>query len=283
MAKIVVEGLKYRYPLSQKLALNDISFEINEGEFIGIIGANGAGKSTLCQALTGIVPLFFKGAYGGRVIIDDVEVAKSNLSEISLKIGMVFQNPFTQITGSKLTVYEEVAFGLENMGLEREEMKRRIDDALMLLDLYRHKDKNPFDLSGGQMQRLAIASIIAMQPKIIVLDEPTSQLDPQGSNEVFKAVSDLKKKGITIIMVEHKVEKLSEYADRIMLLHDGRLIDFDTPSKIFSRDDLKDYGVVDPVFTRYCKKIGLKDERGLYPVTLDEAVNLVVKKREHSS
>lgn len=281
MDKIVVENLKYKYPLTDKLVLNDISFKIEKGQFIGIIGQNGAGKSTLCQAITGLVPLFFKGAYGGRVIVDGIEVAKSNISDIALKVGMVFQNPFTQVTGSKLTVYEEVAFGLENIGLDREEMKNRIDEALNLLGIYKFKDRNPFDLSGGQMQRLAIAGIIAMRPDVIILDEPTSQLDPQGSEEVFKAVWDLKKRGITIIMVEHKMEKIAEYSDKVLLMHDGKVIDFDTPEKIFSRDDLMKYGVIEPAYTRICKAFDIKD-KGLYPVTLDRACEMVVKYNEHN-
>ena len=163
MAKIVVEHLKYRYPLTEELVLKDISFTIEPGEFIGIIGENNAGKSTLCQALVGIIPNFYKGAYGGKILIDEIEVAKQNVSDICRKVGIVFQNPFNQVTGSKLTVYEEIGFGLENMGLPRNEMIERIDYSLRLLDIYKYKDRNPFDLSGGQMQRMAIASIIAMK------------------------------------------------------------------------------------------------------------------------
>lgn len=280
MKKIVVEGLKYRYPLTNKLALNGISFDVEEGEFIGIIGQNLAGKSTLCQALIGLVPHFYKGAYGGKVLVDGMEVLKSEISELSVKVGIVFQNPFTQVTGSKLTVYEEIAFGLENMGIRRDEMINRIDYALSLLDIYRFKDRNPFDLSGGQMQRMAIASIIAMRPEIIVLDEPTSQLDPQGSEEVFKAIQDLSREGMTVIMVEHKIEKIAKYSDRVMLMHDGSIVDFDTPKKIFSRNDLESYGVVAPAFTRICRALDEKDENGLYPVTLDEAYNAVVNNNE---
>ena len=136
------------------------------------------------------------------------------------------------------------------MGIKREEMIERINHALNLLDIYKYKDRNPFDLSGGQMQRMAIASIIAMKPEIIILDEPTSQLDPQGSEEVFKSVQSLSKEGMTVIMVEHKIEKIAKYSDRILLLHRGKIIDFDVPEKIFSRDDLMDYGVNYPSFTK---------------------------------
>ncbi|MDF2631783.1 MAG: ecfA3 [Caproiciproducens sp.] len=272
MAKIVVEHLKYRYPLTEELVLKDISFTIEPGEFIGIIGENNAGKSTLCQALVGIIPNFYKGAYGGRILIDEMEVAKQNVSDICRKVGIVFQNPFNQVTGSKLTVYEEIGFGLENMGLPRKEMIERIDYSLRLLDIYKYKDRNPFDLSGGQMQRMAIASIIAMRPEVIILDEPTSQLDPQGSDEVFRAVQSLSHEGITIIMVEHKMEKIAAYSDRIMLLQDGQIAAFDTPQKVFSMDGLDRYGVNAPAFTRICKSLNIKDEKtGCYPVTLKEA------------
>ncbi|WML38279.1 ABC transporter ATP-binding protein [Neobacillus sp. OS1-2] len=272
MKKIVVEGLKYKYPLSDTLALNDLSFDVNEGEFIGIIGKNSAGKSTLCQALVGLVPHFYKGAYGGKVLVDGLEVKNCSIADLSLKVGMVFQNPFTQVTGSKMTVYEEIAFGLENSGLPRSVIIDRIDYVLDLLKIEQVKDHNPFDLSGGQMQRMAIASIIAMQPDILVLDEPTSQLDPAGSMEVFSAIQNLSKQGITVILAEHKMEKVAEYCNRVLLLHDGKMVSFDSPEQVFSRQDLEDFGLVAPVYTRACKALGVKKAASdCYPVTLEDA------------
>src|SRR5699024_1740099 len=160
MSSIQVQGLKYKYPDTTELALDDISFSIEKGAFIGLIGENNAGKSTLCYALAGLVPHFFKGAYGGKVFIDDFEVRKGSVSHMVGKIGLVFDNPFSQMTGSKYTVFEEVAFGLENMGFDRNEMIKRVNDSLSLLDIMAIKNQNPFDLSGGQMQRVAIASVI---------------------------------------------------------------------------------------------------------------------------
>lgn len=280
MAKIMVEHLKYRYPQTDKLVLNDISFTIEPGEFIGIVGKNNSGKSTLCQAFVGLVPTFYKGAYGGKIFIDDMEVSKSDISEVCKKVGIVFQNPFNQVTGSKMSVYEEIAFGLENMGIPRGEMIERIDEAMELLDISKYKDRNPFDLSGGQMQRMAIASIIAMRPEVIILDEPTSQLDPQGSEEVFQAVQALSKKGITIIMVEHKIEKIARYSDKVMLLNDGKLIHFDTPQQIFSMDNILEYGIAPPAFTQICRGLKIYNkESGLYPVTLDEAQDILSSKQ----
>ncbi|TDR71595.1 energy-coupling factor ABC transporter ATP-binding protein [Paludibacterium purpuratum] len=281
MKKIVVEGLKYRYPLTAELALNDVSFEIEKGEFIGIIGRNLAGKSTLCQALMGLVPHFYKGAYGGSVTVDGLNVAQTEICELARKVGLVFQNPFTQVSGSKMTVYEELAFGLENLGVPRAEMMPRIESAMALLGIERFGKRNPFDLSGGQMQRMAIASVIAMAPDIIVLDEPTSQLDPQGSEEVFQAIQALSRQGMTVIMVEHKMEKIARYSDRVMLLDHGRLVDFDTPERVFSRDDLAQYGIAAPIFARICQGLGIRTpQTGLYPMTLDDAYDQVVNWHE---
>ncbi|GGA47343.1 ABC transporter ATP-binding protein [Kroppenstedtia guangzhouensis] len=280
MKKLVVEGLKYRYPGAQELALKDISFEVETGEFIGIIGRNLSGKSTLCQALVGLVPHFYHGAYGGKVIVDGLEVKNHTISEISRKVGIVFQNPFTQVTGSKLSVLEEVAFGLENMGVPRREMLERIDDALQLMGLEESKDRNPFDLSGGQMQRMAIAGIIAMKPQMIVLDEPTSQLDPQGSEEVFQAVQSLSREGMTVILTEHKPEKIARFADKVLLLDDGRVVDFDTPAQVFSREDLAEYGVEAPIYTKVCRQLNLRRvDSGLFPITLEEAREVLEKWR----
>lgn len=276
MAFIKVENLKYRYPHTKELALSNISFEIERGEFIGIIGENNSGKSTLCQAFIGLVPSFYRGAYGGRVLIDGVEVGKTSISTLCQRVGIVFQNPFNQLTGAKDNVYDEIAFGLQNLGIEREEIHKRVEYALSLLDISQYKDRNPFDLSGGQMQRVAIASILAMKPEIIVLDEPTSQLDPQGSEEVFKAVNALTSSGITVIMVEHKMEKIAAYSDRVMLLNKGQLIAFDKPEKIFSMENLKEFGVEAPAFTRICKALNIRDEAtGFYPITLEGAKELL--------
>ncbi|EIJ82210.1 ABC transporter related protein [Bacillus methanolicus PB1] len=272
MKKIIVENLKYKYPLSETLALDNLSFQVEQGEFIGIIGKNLSGKSTLCQSIVGLVPHFYKGAYGGKVVVDGLEVKNHSITDISSKAGIVFQNPFIQVTGSKTTVYEEIAFGLENLGVSRTEMIERIDYVLDLLNITQIKDRNPFDLSGGQMQRMAIASIIAMKPDIIVLDEPTSQLDPEGSEEVFRAVQSLSNQGITIIMAEHKMEKIAQYCNRVLLLNGGKMVDFDTPEKVFSREDLEEYGVTAPVYTKVCKALNIKKAgTEYYPVTLEEA------------
>ena len=253
MSSIEIEHLKYRYPNTKRLSLDDINLSIEKGEFIGIVGENGAGKSTLGQAIIGLVPRFYNGAYGGKVLVKDILVEKQPVEEMCEHVGLIFQNPFNQLSGAKETVYGEVCYGVENLGIPREEIEERVEKVLKQLDIWEYRERNPFELSGGQMQRVAIASILVMQPEIIILDEPTSQLDPQGSEEVFSVVDQLTEMGITIIMIEQKLEKLAAYSDRVILMQDGKVIDFDTPEKIFSRDDLEQYGIQPRVYYPGCK------------------------------
>lgn len=271
---IKIEHLKYKYPNTEVLALDDISLTIKKGEFIGIVGANGAGKSSLTQAIIGLVPNFYNGAYGGKVFVNDTLVENCPVEEMCEQVGLIFQNPFNQLSGAKDTVYGEVAYGLQNLGVPRDEMKRRIETTLKDLDIWQYRDRNPFDLSGGQMQRVAIASILVMQPQVIILDEPTSQLDPQGTEEVFRVVDKLRQSGVTIIMVEQKLEKMAKYCHRILLMHQGKVVDFDRPEKVFSREDLADIGVQPPAYTRISKEFHLENKDGTYPATLEDTLRL---------
>ncbi|MFP4536037.1 MAG: energy-coupling factor ABC transporter ATP-binding protein [Alkalispirochaetaceae bacterium] len=275
MALIEVEDLRYRYPGREELALDHVSFTVEEGELVGIVGSNLSGKSTLCAALVGLVPHFYKGAYGGTVTVAGKRVRDHSVGEMSRTVGLVFENPFTQITGSKLTVYEEVAFGLEYAGVSREEMIPRIDHALELLGLSELRNRMPFALSGGQMQRLAIASVLAMRPEILVLDEPTSQLDPAGTSEVFEAIGELRKEGITVLIAEHKVERIAAAADRVIALQGGKLVASGTPAKLFGREDLHERGVATPAVVQVAKAWGLTDGAGELPLSVSQATALL--------
>lgn len=275
MFLIEVKDLKYRYPGTTELALDGVSFTVEKGEFIGIAGENGAGKSSLSQALLGLIPQFYKGAYGGSVTVCGMDARSTPVSELCRHVGLVFQNPFNQLSGAKDTVYDEVGYGLQNLGFPPEEIRTRVESVLRCFGIWEYRDRNPFDLSGGQLQRVAICSVLAMNPDVLILDEPTSQLDPEGSEEVFHTVDELTKMGITIIMIEQKIEKLAGYCDRVLLMHQGHVVDYDTPRKIFSREDLYDLGVNPPAYTRFARANALAFEDGTLPVTHAETLELV--------
>lgn len=275
MSLIEVKDLKYRYPGTTELALDGVSFTVEKGEFIGIAGENGAGKSSLSQALLGLIPQFYKGAYGGSVTVCGMDARNTPVSELCRHVGLVFQNPFNQLSGAKDTVYDEVGYGLQNLGFPPEEIRTRVESVLRCFGIWEYRDRNPFDLSGGQLQRVAICSVLAMNPDVLILDEPTSQLDPEGSEEVFHTVDELTKMGITIIMIEQKIEKLAGYCDRVLLMHQGHVVDYDTPRKIFSREDLYDLGVNPPAYTRFARANALAFEDGTLPVTHAETLELV--------
>ena len=185
MCYFKLENISYKYPLEDKEVLKNINLDIKKGEFWAVIGKNGSGKTTFCNLLRGFVPDFYKGELSGEITLENKKLSEYSQKEIVQKIGFVFQNPFTQISGVKETVFEEIAFGLENLGFEVSYIKDKVNEILQLLGIEKLKDKNPYELSGGQGQKVALASIIAMEPEILVIDEPTSQLDPQGTEEIF--------------------------------------------------------------------------------------------------
>ncbi len=274
MAIVNLQDVTYKYPLTDSPALQNINLQVNEGEFLAIIGPNGAGKSTLCYTLAGFVPHFFKGELTGVVEVLGKESHNSTLSEWVLGVGLAFQNPFNQISGAKYTVFEELAFGLENIGIPRDEMKARVKDAMQLTGISDLADRSPYSLSGGQQQRVALTSILVMQPKVLVLDEPTSQMDPIGTREVFGVISKMAERGMTVILAEHKVEWIAQFADRVIALNDGGILLDGTPSEVLTSPLLQENGFGISRYTsvaRQAKEIGLWKKEKL-PVTLDEAV-----------
>jgi energy-coupling factor transport system ATP-binding protein len=274
MAIVNLQNVTYKYPLTDAPVLKNINLQVNAGEFVAIIGPNGAGKSTLCYTIAGFVPHFFKGELTGTVEVAGQESSKSSLPEWVLNVGLAFQNPFNQISGAKYTVYEEVAFGLENIGIPRDEMKQRVEAALKLTGISDLADRSPYSLSGGQQQRVALTSILVMQPKVLVLDEPTSQMDPIGTREVFSTIRTMAKQGMTVILVEHKTEWIANFADRVVALHEGQILLEGKPQEVLTSDLLPDKGFGISRYTsvaRKAKELGLWKKEQL-PVTLNEAV-----------
>lgn len=221
---IEIKNLSYKYPLEDRKVLENINLNIEKGEFWAVIGKNGSGKTTLCNALRRFVPDFYKGELTGEIIIDGKNLKDFSQEELTKKVGFIFQNPFTQISGVKDTVFEEIAYGLENLGINKNEIIKKVEETLNLLEIQHLRNKNPYELSGGQKQRIALASIIVMDPEILVIDEPTSQLDPKGTEDIFKIIDIMAKQGKTIILVEHKMELIAEYAKNIIVLDEGKVI-----------------------------------------------------------
>ena len=275
MAIVNLKNVTYKYPLTNSPALRDVSLQINEGEFVAVVGPNGAGKSTLCYMLAGFVPHFFKGELTGIVEVSGNETHASTLNEWVMNVGLAFQNPFNQISGAKYTVFEEIAFGLENVGVPRDEMRGRVEDAMKLTDISDLADRSPYSLSGGQQQRVALTSILVMQPKVLVLDEPTSQMDPIGTREVFGVIRTMAERGMTVILVEHKVEWIAQFADRVIALKDGQVLLEGTPGEVLTSPLVEESGFGISRYTSVARKaqgmsLWKKDK---LPVTLDEAVD----------
>lgn len=274
MPIIEIENLTYRYPHTDQPALRGLSFQVEAGEFVAVIGANGAGKSTLCYTLTGFVPHFFQGELTGRVHVAGLETTDHHLEDIVLVSGLVFQNPFNQISGAKFRVYDEIAFGLENLGVPREEMPARIERAMALTGIADMAERSPYALSGGQQQRVALASMLVMEPQVLVLDEPTSQLDPLGSREVFAVIRELSRAGMTVIMAEHKLEWVAAFAGRVIALADGQIILDGPPAEVLTSPLLESHHIGQTRYTavaRQAQARGLWPEGRPLPVTLDEA------------
>lgn len=225
---IEIDHISFKYQEDQEVsALNDISFSINQGEWVAIIGHNGSGKSTLAKTINGLIL-----PNEGKVTVGGLELNEANVWEIRKKIGMVFQNPDNQFVGS--TVEDDVAFGLENQGIPREEMVKRVNDALEKVRMSEFKTKEPARLSGGQKQRVAIAGVVALSPDVIILDEATSMLDPKGRLEVISTIQQLKEeKNLTVISITHDIDEAAN-ANRVMVMKAGELVQEGTPEEIFS-------------------------------------------------
>ena len=279
MAFIELKNVSYKYPYTKDFALHDVNCSFEKGKFYGIIGENGGGKTTLCNLIRGLIPHFYLGKLTGECLIEGKDIRDWDTAELCSKIGYVFQNPFTQISGIKSTVFEEVAIGLENLGVPKDEMIERVIDVCNQLDIGHLIRNNPNMLSGGQRQRVAFASIIAMDTDTLVIDEPTSQLDPEGTENVFRIINTLKHSNKTIILVEHKIDLIAEFCDEILVMENGTIV-FDGPThEVLTNRQLMDHKASIPEVARF----GLAMEDAgkpldKIPVTMDEAYELIKKR-----
>ena len=266
---IKIEDFSFRYRDAKRCAVRHLDFEVPEGGFLCVVGPNGSGKSTLCNALVGLVPHHFNGKSRGSVRVLGQKVADQTIAQISCNVGFVFQNPFNQLSYTAGTVAEELAYGLGNHGVPRDEMVRRIERIAGPLHLEGLLDRNPLELSGGQVQRVALGSTLIMNPRVLVLDECTAQLDPLGSEEIFDIVKKLNEDGMTVVMVDHDMERVARCADHVLVLSRGNQIAFGTPEEVFSDPALEEHGVDIPDYVRVSRALS---EAGLAsgPVTLTE-------------
>ena len=237
---IDVKNLSFRYKESQEYYdVKDITFHVKRGEWLSIVGHNGSGKSTTVRLIDGLLE-----AESGEIVIDGQRLTEENVWNIRRQIGMVFQNPDNQFVGA--TVEDDVAFGLENQGLSRQEMKKRVEEALDLVGMLDFKKREPARLSGGQKQRVAIAGVVALRPAILILDEATSMLDPEGRRELIETVKGIRKDyDMTVISITHDLEEVA-MSDRVLVMKKGEIESTSSPRDLFSRNDLDQIGLDDP-------------------------------------
>lgn len=277
---IKIENLTHIYmPKSpfEKVALNNVNIEINEGEFIALIGHTGSGKSTLIQHMNGLLK-----PSSGRIIVDDMDITSSNvnLSDVRKKVGLVFQYPEYQLFEE--TIEKDIEFGPKNLKLDQEEITKRVKKSMEMvgLDYEVYKDKSPFDLSGGQKRRVAIAGVIAMEPKVLILDEPTAGLDPKGRDDILGQIKLLHDKyKMTIVLVSHSMEDVGKLAERIIVMNKGTVALQGKPSEVFKEiDTLESIGLAVPQVTylmRELRRKGFNVSDDIY--TINQAKDELIK------
>lgn len=273
MNAIEINQLTWQYSNTSRAALEDISLSIEENQFIGICGPNESGKTTLVSCIKGLIPSNYNGTFTGEVKLFGKNIVDYNARELASTVGYVFADPEAQFTA--MTVEEELAFGLENLGLSIAEIEERIQWVSRITMIEDLLDKSPYDISGGQKQRVAISSILAMRPRIMILDEPTSMLDPIGKDSVFEICYKMKEElNMTIIMVEHTIDRLARLSDQLILIHNGKIKKYDTPGNFFSNtDEIIEYGMNPPASILFLDKL---KKAGLYHGEMKTSVEEVI-------
>jgi len=274
LGTIDVEGLWYTYPNVTEPALRDINLHIKSGEFILLTGPSGCGKTTFCRCLNGLIPHFYNGEMKGDIIIDALHTKDHPTYELAKHVGLIFQNPDNQIFS--LTVEKDVAFGLENVGMPKPKMVEEIDEAMEHVGIIELRERGTHELSGGQKQRLTIASVLAMHPGIIVMDEPTAYLDPMGAERIFNILHTLnEKQGITIILIEHRMDLAVKYCNRIIVFDKGQVVNDGSPRAIFTADETRLIGVGIPRMVELGRKLRQNGFKLDIPLDYNEAFEIL--------
>ena len=277
VAVIEAKNLTFTYAGRESPSIRDITLSIDRGEFVILTGPSGCGKTTLCRCFNGLIPHFYNGKLEGEVIVAGLRVDEHPTHELARHVGLVFQNPENQLFA--LSVEKDVAFGLENLGLPREEIRKKVDWAMKTTGIYELRERAPYELSGGQQQRVAIAAVLAMRPEVMVLDEPTSFLDPVGAKQIFDVIYNLNQKlGITVILVEHRLDLAANYATRVIVMNEGKIVLDGSPKKILSSEEARLIGIGIPKATmlyQILKNDGLPLRGNETPVTPEETAKLI--------
>lgn len=277
MNLIKFNNFSYRYKGNEEYALNSINLEIQENKFILLAGETGSGKTSLIRCINGLIPQFYAGFYKGSVEIAGQDTVETSIANLSTNVGIVFQNPENQLIA--MTVENEIVFGMENLGISRDEMIKRMDESVKLTEIEHLLYKAPFELSGGEQQRVAIASILVLKPQILILDEPTALLDPYMARKILSLLKKIQtERNITIIISEHRMDLILPLVDEIIMMKEGLIIGHDVKDKIINGDDFKKLAINHPVIYSIFNE--LKKERLLsrnIPVSIPEAIKYLNK------
>ena len=270
-------NFSFRYNSRDDKILEDINLSIKSNEITVLAGPTGCGKSTLLRAIVGLIPNMYEGEYTGDVIVDGIKIRDAEIKEIAKRVGFVFQNPENQIF--MFSVERDIAFGVENLGLEQEIIKKRISKIMKTLNITHLAKKAPHELSDGQKQRTALAGVLAMEPKILILDEPTSLLDPKTAMEFMELINKLcKEEGMSIIIVEHRLDLVLKYADKLIVLSEGKVISDDTPENVldYKKDIIPELSV--PFSTKLYRELAKNQMKFTKPVTgVEDIIREVMK------
>ncbi|HEY0089930.1 MAG TPA: ABC transporter ATP-binding protein [Candidatus Lokiarchaeia archaeon] len=267
----------FRYKKNPNYQLENINLEINKNKFILLAGETGSGKTTLIKSMNGLIPQFYAGFYKGNVIVNGKDTVETPISELSTEIGIVFQNPENQLIS--LDVEHEIAFGLENIGVPKEIMEKRIKECVKVTEIEHLLDKAPFELSGGEQQRVAIASILALEPKVLIMDEPTALLDPYMAQKIINLLKKIQlDQKITIIISEHRLDLIMPFVDEIILINEGKIIEHDLKENVINGNNFDKIHINKPlIYTimRQLKKKNLYDNK--IPASISEAMEFFEK------
>lgn len=272
---IKIKNFSFYYGDAKKPALNNINLEIGDGEFVLVTGPSGGGKSSLCRCLNGLIPHFYGGKVKGQIRVQGLSVLRRSTKDMATKVGMVFQDPESQLTA--MDVEREISFGMENLGFPRELMAKRLEESLDTIGIAHLRYRQIHELSGGEKQKVAIASVLALHPDILVLDEPTSELDPKGAEEVLSVVERLNDElGLTIVLIEHRLERVGQFIDRMIMVDNGEIVASGDPRQVMSSEKPEEIGVGTPPIIRLVR--GLKNkgvEIEKVPLTVKEGRSML--------